>query len=354
MVIQITNSGKFKNYKESDINLLEFSVLNIVDEIVKDFFNAYSFKWTVDEYIVVFSKDSTMEEDNIRGKIDDMSIRINTMLKQYFNINVAISVSNMNKGISSIGNSYLECLKALRRSFYTGWEKVIYFKDVDAVDSSKKDLGLYEVDNLLKYIESNDLEAIEIVFQNIIERLEREEFSKEKAYDLCANIAYLIKISAGEDEKALELIFGNNGSIFENVLSLASIQDITFWLSKIEKGIGCYITGKGNDQSNKIISMAKKYVRENAGKTISLQDVANDLSISPGYLSTIFKQSTGISFIDYVTDTKIELAKRLLKESNLKIYQIAEMTGYENAYYFSKVFKKVTGITPREFVMKGI
>lgn len=350
-VIKVSNAGKFDNYDEADINLLEFSVLNIVDEIINDFFIGYSFKWTINEYVVMFSEESNLDENNITRKIEDMSERIINMLKQYFNIEVNLGVSNINKGLKSIGNAYSESYKALQQSFYKGTEKVIFYNDMILEKNMKKDVNLLEADSLLKYIELGDLEAIQIVFDNIISFFNSRDVSKETAYDFCAKITYLVTSAVEKDEKSLQMIFGHN-NIFQSISKLNSIEEIIAWLKNIEKGIYNYLLNKSSDQNNKLISMAKKFVKENVANVINLQDVASRLNISSGYLSTIFKQSTGISFIDYVTEIKIEEAKKLLKESNYKIYEIAEMTGYENAYYFSKVFKKVTGITPREYIAK--
>jgi len=348
-VIQVSNAGKFDNFEEADINLLEFSILNVVDEIVNDFFEAYCFKWKINEYNIIFSADDNSEKKDIKDKIKSMSERIITMLKQYFNIDSIMGISNINKGLTGIGNAHVESRQALKESFFKGKEKVLFFDDIVLKENIEKIAYQYELDSLLKYIELSDIEAIEIVFQEIINDLNDKGISKNSAYDLCAKITYLINIAVGKDKKNLEIIFGDDTSIFEKISKLESIQAIEDWLRKIEKGIYNYLLNQNKGQNKKLIYKTKKIINDNRGKVVSLQDVASKLNISSGYLSTIFKQYTGVSFIDYVTEVKMEEAKRLLKEGKYKIYEIAQMTGYENAYYFSKVFKKVTGITPREF-----
>ena len=69
-----------------------------------------------------------------------------------------------------------------------------------------------------------------------------------------------------------------------------------------------------------------------------MEQVASSINISPGYLSTIFRQSAGVCFTDYVTRMKINEAKRLL-ETDYKVYEVSEMLGYQNTY-FSRVFKR--------------
>ena len=105
-----------------------------------------------------------------------------------------------------------------------------------------------------------------------------------------------------------------------------------------------------DEQGNRrLIAKAKKYILDHYMERVSLEQVASAINISPGYLSTIFRQSTGTRFTDYVTGVKIDQAKRLLRETDYKVYEVSEMLGYQNAYYFSKVFKKIVGMTPSEY-----
>lgn len=106
-------------------------------------------------------------------------------------------------------------------------------------------------------------------------------------------------------------------------------------------------SGKGG-----IAEKARSYVHENADKRIMLQDVANYVNISPSYLSALFKKEYKTNFIDYINQTKIERAQELIHEGKYRIYEIAYMLAFDNAYYFSKVFKRYTGQTPTEYQRK--
>lgn len=66
----------------------------------------------------------------------------------------------------------------------------------------------------------------------------------------------------------------------------------------------------------------------------------------------MFKKNSEIGFTDYVNTAKIKRAKELLKDSNLKVYEVADQLSFESAFYFSKVFKKIEGISPREYIQQ--
>ena len=91
------------------------------------------------------------------------------------------------------------------------------------------------------------------------------------------------------------------------------------------------------------------YIERNLKKGISLEDVANHVNISTYYLSKIFKKEMGVNFITYVTDRKMDLAKEMLVNTDIPVLNIALDLAYNEANYFSKAFKKKTGLTPSEY-----
>ncbi|MNC35160.1 HTH-type transcriptional regulator YesS [compost metagenome] len=82
---------------------------------------------------------------------------------------------------------------------------------------------------------------------------------------------------------------------------------------------------------------------------ISLQSVADFINVNSSYLSRVFKQETGGNFINFLTKIRIEKAQALLKDKSILIYEVANRVGYPNTAYFSKLFKKVTGLSPEEY-----
>lgn len=99
-----------------------------------------------------------------------------------------------------------------------------------------------------------------------------------------------------------------------------------------------------------VIVKAREYIDRNfASADISLYSTAVHVGISPNHLSTVFVQETGENFIDYLTKTRIERAKHLLKNTGMKNADIAAETGFNDPHYFSSIFRKHTGYSPREY-----
>ena len=94
----------------------------------------------------------------------------------------------------------------------------------------------------------------------------------------------------------------------------------------------------------------KKFINEHVKEKLTLNKVAEVFNISPNYLSILFSKYNDYGFTQYINQSKIEAAKKMMSEGNLKIYEISDLLGYESAFYFSRVFKKVAGVSPREYI----
>lgn len=100
---------------------------------------------------------------------------------------------------------------------------------------------------------------------------------------------------------------------------------------------------------NYLVRNIHHFLEENYGRQLTLEEVADEHLISVGYLCRLFKRETGQTFIEYLTNMRIQKSKKLLTQSNLKVYEIAYLTGFSDMNYFSKIFKKVTGTSPTNF-----
>ncbi len=128
------------------------------------------------------------------------------------------------------------------------------------------------------------------------------------------------------------------------------MKELGGWLKELLGKLQARMQESRSDSTRSFVSRAIDYVRDNYGnKELSIELVCAYLNVSAAYFSTVFKRETGKTFINYLTDFRMEKAVRLLMEENEKTYIIAEKVGYSDPNYFSYAFKKKYGMSPSKY-----
>jgi AraC-like DNA-binding protein/ligand-binding sensor protein len=155
-----------------------------------------------------------------------------------------------------------------------------------------------------------------------------------------------VKTLLPDREKAREAFLKNpfiTEKKLKNVVRLLSL--FAEYLS--EKGMKLKVGRKLQEREE--ISSVKKYTEENFREPVSLKEVAAHVSLSPVYLSSLFKKQTGYAFMDYLQKLRIEEAKKLLKTTGWDMLRICLESGFRNQSHFNRAFKKATGKSPLQF-----
>lgn len=103
------------------------------------------------------------------------------------------------------------------------------------------------------------------------------------------------------------------------------------------------------EDGRSVVEKAKRYIEDNYHKDLSIEELSEVAGLSISHFCTLFKQISGYTFLEFVTNCRMEKAKYILQNSNVKVYQVAPLVGYQDPRYFTQVFKKATGKTPTEY-----
>lgn len=168
---------------------------------------------------------------------------------------------------------------------------------------------------------------------------------KSRAIELSS----LLSRAAIEGGATSDSILKINNQFLKDLQDVDTLDNLCYKLQEtIDVFTDCmfnYIPSKSNEIAKKAI----RYISKNFMRNLTLDDVAGHVHLNPAYFSTLFKQSTGSSFKEYLNMVRIEESKRLLANTDYSIIDIALATGFEDQSYFSKVFKKYTGLTPKQY-----
>lgn len=205
---------------------------------------------------------------------------------------------------------------------------------------------------IVSAFEELNADHLKTVFTSIEDLFRENPAYFLQALDAASNILYLSISLLTDGEELVSEIFGDNPQKYRSLYTLNSTEQILQWLNTLFKGLYAYFELRKKDYKNQTVASAKQYIRSNSTKKLSLNQVAAALGVSPNYLSSLFRKYAECGFVDYVNQVKVHQAREMMADPGLRIQEIADRLGFDNAFYFSKVFKKVTGCSPREYLNK--
>ena len=323
---------------------------DIINEIIcnlKDLGNGEVFLDRADRYIILFS-DISMQMKTKHGKSICVYLhKICCRLDEMYGVETSIGVSDRNDGFSYLKSMLLQAEKAIERKFIMGSGLYLFCEkpDLDAMFKENMELlkNLKSIEKMLKY------ECLESYYNRVDTIKNSFPIGKKEIVRQIKNLLYW---------SALNFSFEVEPSATAPYLNL---MDKSITISNLVNIYMDCCNGIYNKKANSInngetISCVIEYISNNYSSNLNLHLVAEEVSVSPAYLSNLFKKKLNVNLIDYLNKIRVEKAKNLLQKTNLRSYEIAEKVGIPDTSYFSKVFKKYTGLSPNKFrkMNKGI
>ncbi|MDD2393678.1 MAG: helix-turn-helix domain-containing protein [Eubacteriales bacterium] len=203
---------------------------------------------------------------------------------------------------------------------------------------------------LLELIETGDKHGSQRVLNEILGQI---FFASGGSFEVIRSrvleLVVLLSRAAIKGGADSQQIFGLNYTYLGRINSFKNIEELTYWLSGIMARFTDQVFNLTDVKHVDVIYRAVDYVRKNYDRRITLEETAANVYLSPAYFSRIFKEEIGDNFNLYVNKIRIDAAKKLLLNEKIPLVDISTMVGFEGQSYFSKVFKKMTGVTPGKF-----
>lgn len=272
------------------------------------------------------------------------------MVNMDLGLKVTIGIGNTYSNLKDMYISYKEASSAAMLGFLHGRGMVYGFNDMN-FENRTYSRQLFSIVNNKLYddLKIGAFDKIKKDIVDIIMDLKNARLGMDSVSTVVNNIILLSCKTINELGYNIVDIFGSEFNPYLDLRSVVGIARLEEWLFNFFFTINEYINKKRDSRNENLITAVKNYVDNNYCSNVNLTSLSKMFTISAGYLSILFNTYTGQNFIDYITGLRIQKAKELLKNSDLRIYEIAEKVGYRDAYYFSTAFKKAVGINPTDY-----
>lgn len=316
--------------------LFKYAILNVLEEVCQSLGGCYVFCNHSNEYVVI---SNTTDPNSCNLLFKD----IHSALWGCFTLSCHGGASGTESGFNSLKGLYIDAHSACAYNFVIGGHSLIYYNDI------KKTTEILNPVNLATRLKTALGSMNATVLRETAEglRIDASSIAANQIDDV-KNLFYLYysEISSFAETENIKEELSDILLEYKRATLQNSLLEMNKWLTRALSTIATIMTGEH------IIIRAKSYIRAHYMEQITLSSVAKLLQISESHLSRLFRKMQNESFTEYLQRTRMDVATELLRSSNMKIYEIARSVGYTSSEQFSRMFKKVTGSSPKSFTKK--
>lgn len=335
------------NISIEEERVMEKSAFNIINHLLSREGYGYASKKHSDKFILFIMNQDNKASNSFARQVAG---EIKEAIRKILNRTVTIGISSWHKGYGEIVQCCKESEIALKYKLFVGIDRIIHFEEIQRGEKITFSYPFNIEKELFQGIQACDRAKVEVLINQLFGNINQYELiSPDYIYKVCYEMLLMTSRMIGEIGGEMNEIFDSDILSMEILMEKQTIGDLRKWLKGVYTGIVDYVNELKKGSTKSIINDIKRYINEKYSNEISLNDLAGRFFMNPSYLSQLFKSETGQNLSDYITYIRVLNAKRLLLNKDLKIYEVSVMTGYPDPKYFSQVFRKITGVTPREY-----
>ncbi|MFC0212006.1 helix-turn-helix domain-containing protein [Paenibacillus chartarius] len=337
--------GKFR---DGDEGLVTFAAVNMMEELASQHFEqcgTINFHDLTAGLLLMVPEDRSYAEA-VRAFYDELAVSVNRILK----MRVTMAVSRPSARLTDVPLAFERTKQAVAYRTVASSNQLIDMETVPIEEETAVQLQYpfaleRELVQALRLGSAEEASKLLDLFMEALCGEGAKEFDVQQGMlQLFGSVQHAILVSGIHPNR---LFKGTNP--YEQLSQLREPQLMLEWFrEKVFTPYTAELAGRSDAQVKRMIEQAMLYIQEHYALDLSLEQCAEHVGMNPFYLSKSFKQVTGKNFIDYLTELRMEKAKELLRESELKIQDVAERVGYQHSY-FNRIFKKLEGMTPSRY-----
>lgn len=296
--------------------------------------------------IVFFPLESMKTSASVKDESLVIGNEIKRRVKVIAGIDIGVGIGRAHTDIEKLRNSYDEANFAVRQAVICN--SVVHYNEIEnkTIENDGKYpaklenefLDSLRIGNIDKARDLN-IEIISAIFNYTYDPLTIKEYLSEYI-----TILKRTAVQMGVDE----VILHNTGTLME-LNSLFELDELMIWCKNALNTLIDQVEAVKQNRNSDVVGKIHDYVNRQFSKDITLEMAAEEVALSPQYLSKLFKEEFGMNFIDYITSKRISYAKELLRNGSMSVKEISRKSGYSDENYFCRLFKKVTGLTPKQY-----
>ncbi|WP_240421114.1 helix-turn-helix domain-containing protein [Paenibacillus periandrae] len=344
LIVEAENIYKEKRFLPEEKGIVAFSLANVMQEILR----SHALQGYVIPYqgrgaaILQFKPD--MVQQAMLDLTREYAAAISAAFHNYLSFEVTVGIGRLYAHVADVPVSYKEAETALQYRIFRDSETILFIEDVEPV--KKQALIKYPREQEAAVVAALEQEDIPFATQNFKRFTEILQSSQSYVFIYQSYHVLLSSLIVSLEKRGANAVDVMEHNLFGQLGDKQTSQEICEWFEDTLFPLYLWLTRNDRESAGEsIIQTICTYISENCGNDLSLVQCAEIVGVSPSYLSRLFKKSMGKNFLEYVVESKIDEAKRLLRDTDQGLGEIATAIGYSERN-FIRIFQRHVQITP--------
>lgn len=300
------------------------------------------FRERFSEYIAVMNVEDNEYEENLIGAAEDLL----SAVRGEFGIETAVGISEPFLGLRQICTAYESASEAISRSYLIGNDVPISVKKYE--DDSSKPLRERAEKEILDAILNGDNAQVQSALARAVDGVRSMENADEQQNFMLFLLLLPTRLM-NNMQTANMGPYKSHKKLIMNFFQYHGINEQKTMLSSVYADITQHLLQMSTPHTNTVIKRVREIIDAQYMEQLSVTSLADGVYLTPTYLCVLFKQATGRTINEYITQVRLDKAKEYLTKTNIHLYDVCYKVGYLSPSYFSRLFKKYNGMTPVEY-----
>ena len=316
------------------------SLRHMIDSIISHEFNCYVMEDYNNRFVVIINAQKPSQSN-----LFDILNNLNSIIGTKYSKKCYTGVSNYIENASELHVAYNEALDSVNYGILSHDDNLVYIEDIMAEDNNIVRYPLEKEEAMLLCIRNGKVKESKLLFDEIMMILiSYEQSNTEKLrVHMTRILSRLLNIESKTKSNVLSL---KDAMI---IIEQKNKYEIIEWFRNVIVSMAKNNITLAEDKKEELTKRIKELIKEDPCMDLSLTHLSDMMNLSQSYISRVFKQKTGISYVEHVTNMRIEYSKKLLKQTDMSVSEISEKLGYGNPQYYIRIFKSHIGITPGQY-----
>lgn len=338
---------------ERDRQLLSYAALNVIQELMDKQFRGVVFEHKTGEFVSILALEQQEEAGGDTGfeqALVTLAESIRDNLGKWLKLSVTIGVGERTDSLSGLPSSYMRAREAVDLRWYLGKNKVLTLDHLESGESARYRFEPESGEAVLSALNSGETGRLQAELVDIFGLLGH---NRRNGFRYAKNVGLQLILLSGRALLELNLLTeeweSRETDAWERTMQLETMQDLQDHVISYLSGVCRSIHEKRKGKAGSAIRRIRRLIEERYAENLTVRDIAEGVYLSATYVSLLYKQETGETLFEYLTKIRMDKAKELLKDPQNKLYEVCYAVGYSDPSHFSKLFKKLTGLTPSAY-----